>query len=146
MRKRIAVFLCMMMVFAMTTGVAMAKVVEDYGQKDGNNFDVPLTGTYSKFAAKGENYNAYATIENTSTASKYLTCQVREYKINVGWTNSNSGNGVSLPGVQVSTSIIRQKSLIGYYFYGGYCYNDQSCSWVMDDYTYKAYQWYYESN
>ena len=146
MKKRIAAFLCMMMVFVMTTGVAMAKVVDEYGQKDGNKYDVTLTGTYSRFEAKGQDYYAYATIENTSTSSKYLTCQVAEYTVNVGWTDSSSGNGVCLPDEQVNTSISRQKNLAGYYFYGGYCYNDQSCAWAMDDYTYKAYQWYYINN
>lgn len=142
MRKRIAAFLCMMMVFTMTTGVAMAMVIDEKGQHNSNEYEVPFTGSSSKIWARATDYFAYTTLENTSNASKYLTCQVMEYTVNDGWTNSNASSGLKLHGAQVNTQISRDAGLVGYYFYGGYCYNDQSCSWVIDDYTYKGYQGY----
>lgn len=144
MRKRIAVFLCMMMVFAMTTGVAMAMDYSGKVQCDANPYEHPEIGDASKFVAYGTNNLAYVTMKNTSGSSKYLTCQMGEYTANVGWTDSSSASGMEPNGIQISTRISRQTSVVGYYYHGGYCYNDQSCSWAIDDYLFKGCQRYYE--
>lgn len=140
MRKRIVAFLCMMMVFTMTTGVAMAEQVYWSEQCDKNSYRDSKWGDASKFSVYGTSNLAYLTLENTSGSAKYLTCQMAEYTDNIGWTNSSSAAGLKPNGVQISTQIARNTDIAGYYYHGGYCYNDQSCSRVIDDYLYKAYQ------
>ena len=140
MRRKIAVFLCMMMVFAMTTGVAMAKQEYWDEQQDKKPYNDSVLGDASKFSVYGTSNLAYVTIENTSGTYKYLTCQMAEYVDNIGWRNSTSASGYKASGIQISTQISRDIKMVGYYYHGGYCYNDQSCSRAIDDYLYKAYQ------
>ena len=144
MRKKISIFLCVMMVFVMSTGVAMAKTYNEKRQQDAKSYNVQQIGGSSELWARATNNTAYVTLENTSSSSKYLTCQMNEYTANVGWTDIASAEGMELPGCQISAQISRQTSLAGYYYYAGYCYNDQSCRVVLDDYLYKGYQWFYQ--
>lgn len=140
MKKRIIAFLCMMMVFTVTTAVALAGQEYWDEQCDDNPYRVSKWGDASVFVAYGTNNLAYVTLENNSGSTKYLTCQMREYSDNVGWTDSSSASGLKQSGVQISCEISRQTNLVGYYYHGGYCYNDQSGSWAIDDYLFKAYQ------
>ena len=97
MKKRIIAFLCMMMVFTVTTAVALAGQEYWDEQCDDNPYRVSKWGDASVFVAYGTNNLAYVTLENNSGSTKYLTCQMREYSDNVGWTDSRADGCLSAP-------------------------------------------------
>lgn len=141
MKKRISIFICMMLAVIMTTGVVFATTKEGADQWDESDYNKQYLGSSSEFWARSDGAKAYVTIENTSTSSRYLTCQMREFTANIGWTDTSENAGTALKGVQVSTEIIRDLDIVGYYYHLGKCFVNQYTGVVLDTYSYDAYQW-----
>lgn len=143
MRKRIVAFLCMMMVFTMTTGVAMAKSVDGKGQQDNREYRVAYEGVASEFIARATSNKAYTIIKNTANYNRDLVCTVRSYRANIGWTSEQRNSDTLLPDQQIDIIMDRDKSVVGYYYHTGKCYYNEHGGALIDSYTYKAFQWYY---
>lgn len=145
MRKKISIFLCVMMVFVMSTGVAMAKTVNEKGQHNNSNYEKTYTGTGSKFSARAAYDEVYTAIENTSNYNRYLICTVRPYKANIGWLEQEKNASMELPGIQINISMERDKEMVGYYFHTADCDYNEHSGVSEDSYAYSAYQWYYKN-
>lgn len=140
MKKRLSVFVCLMLAMVMTAGAVFAGVQSGNSDVGRGNFDKTYTGTNSKFVAYGKSSEAYVTLENLATTSRYLSCYVFEITDNIGLTNSNSASMTASQGVQISTTIPRDLNMYGYYQYSGTCKYSEYGGGTIDEYTYKAYQ------
>ena len=140
MKKRLSVFICLMLAMVMTAGAIYAGVYSGNGDVGKSTFNKPYVGTESKFIAYGNSSEAYATLENTFTASRYLSCYVFEYTDNIGLTNKASTHETVSQGIQIDAKIPRKLNMYGYYKYAGTCRHNQYGGGTIDDYTYNAYQ------
>lgn len=143
-KKKIILFMCMMITIIMTSTMAFATTKNEYGQVYSDNYNQQYIGSSSEFWAKSYEYDTvYTTLENTSTSTKYLLCQVREYTANIGWTGNKTVTGDALPGIQLNAVYEgRDVNMVGYYYHHGKCYMNSYSGYILDTYTYKACQRY----
>ncbi len=142
MKKRIIVFMCAMMVLLMATGVVFATTESGWDIVDKSTYNKQYVGSSSVFWARAYSDNVvYTTIENTSSSTRYLSCQIREYKANFGWQGNVEEFETVYPGIQLNAVYeYRDTDLVGYYYHHGKCYMNQYSGAILDTYTYKAYQ------
>ncbi len=143
-KKKAIAFICMMVTMIMVSTMAFATTKDENSQVASGNYYKTYTGTSSKFIARSYEVNTvYSTLENTSTSTKYLVCQVREYKANIGWTANETVQQNTLPDVKLEAIYEERNSdMTGYYYHHSICYANSYSGQVLDSYTYKACQYY----
>ena len=140
MTKKVSVFICIMLAIIMTTGVSFAKTEQRVEVVNRGTYNEQFIGTASEFWARATTSKAYATIENTSSGTRYLTCQIFEYKANIGYTADESSKETVLPGIQINATLDRNIDLIGFYYCAGTCNGSQYGGGGIDFFSFKAYQ------
>ncbi len=102
------------------------------------------TGAKSSFGAISRDSIAYTTITNNGSSRYYLEASVYEFTYDTGFTASAENTGYTNAGLQIHTdAIIRDvDSYIKYYSHLGRCSISSNYSSILDDYFYKANQYY----
>jgi len=142
MKRKIMLFISVMAILIMATGVVFAANVtgESEAQSKTHPLMVSLSGDYTNCTV-GVNSSSYMYLLNKSTSTRYLTYQIREYKYNYGWT-SNSDNGAQsvAMGTQIYFSIPRNTTIQGYYHYYATCKDNAYTPAVYDTFSYNIEQ------
>lgn len=140
MKKRLSVFVCLMLSMVMTAGAVFAGTFS--GEKDAykSTYKQSYYGVDSEFCAHGESDVVYVTLENTATTSRYLSCYLYEYEANKGFTKQVQETKTVLSGIQINKEMPRRIDMYGYYYFAGTCRYSQYSGGVIDDYTYRGYQ------
>lgn len=143
MRRRfslliVGLLMCMMLVCFAS---AATKSSTMYGQI-ASNYNVSLSGSYSKMGGEGQSNYSYTTLRNTSSSTIYGNVKVTSYNKNNGDGNSkaNTKTDLASDAIVVTGGIDRHMGQMNWRFthYGKACkYTNPST--VLDSLTYYVY-------
>lgn len=141
MKKRITVFVCLILTMIMTTGIVYAVSINESIVINRATDAKSCTGTSSVCVMSWNQGTVHTALTNTAEASRYLTSDVSKYEYNKGWTGiQDVQQQITEPGLQVFVSIDRDLDMSGYYYHISSCYRNQYSRELLDKYVYKAVQ------
>lgn len=146
MKKLKIIFASIMVMIMGLSLTAFAATYEGKGYRYGVGYNVLGEGDYSKFYAIGTNSIAFTTLTNTSSGTKKLSVQVKEYTKGEGWTQSKAREQNCAYDVKVATADVNRNMYNAnvYYFHTGLC-SEVNYNRRYEDFTYMAMQYNDES-
>ena len=131
----------MVMIIGLSS-TAYAKTWDGDDYMYGCAYDVLGEGDCTDFFAIGTNRIAFTTLTNTSSSTKKLSVQVREYTKGEGWTQSkareeNCGYDVKVATADVNRNLYNDNV---YYFHTGTC-REVNYNRSYDDFSFAAMQY-----
>lgn len=144
MKKNKVIFACVLMLMLSISSTVFATTINLSENQRGVDYSKYYSGSQSNFQAVGSSTQAYTTLTNKSSASKYLEAGVWEYTHSTGWTQMKSQSGYFDAGLQAVTEKITRSytSDIVEYYHFGYCKASPQYSYYYDSFQYTADQYY----
>lgn len=140
MKKRLIIFMSLMLTMIMATSVVFAKnVYEEKIVNDGYWAEI-YEGDKSRCGMASTPSEMYIHLNGDSTLVTQLYSQIREYKYNSGWTSNKIALQKDIKaGGNSDLRLSKNKEMKGYYYTIGQCKN-KNTQIIYDSYIFKSYQ------